>query len=141
MNGIEAPTENLHSNLARYLRGGPIKNVRLVAWDGARVTFTRRARHESDGARPGLQQMTLPVADFLRAAAACTRTPDAGRAVVWAVPSQPRGGPGCPSCGAWPAADGGASRAGLADGVCAAVLTRHSHGERGNCLAHGNALR
>ena len=50
MNGIEAPTENLHSNLARYLRGGPIKNVRLVAWDGARVTFTRRARRESDGA-------------------------------------------------------------------------------------------
>ena len=78
MNGIEAPTENLHSNLARYLRGGPIKNVRLVAWDGARVTFTRRARRESDGARPGLQQMTLPVADFLqRAAVACTRTPDA----------------------------------------------------------------
>jgi putative transposase len=30
--------------LARYLRGGPIKNARLVAWDGARVTFTWRAR-------------------------------------------------------------------------------------------------
>jgi len=25
--------------LARYLRGGPIKNARLVAWDGERVTF------------------------------------------------------------------------------------------------------
>jgi len=53
--------------LARYLRGGPIKNGRLVAYDGARVTFTCRTRHEeADGARPGLQQMTLPVADFLQ---------------------------------------------------------------------------
>ena len=25
--------------LARYLRGGPIKNARLVAWDGEHVTF------------------------------------------------------------------------------------------------------
>jgi hypothetical protein len=53
--------------LTRYLRGGPIENARLVAWDGARVTFTCRARHEeADSARPGLQQMTLPVADFLQ---------------------------------------------------------------------------
>ena len=53
--------------LARYLRGGPIKNGRLVACDGDRVTFTCRARHEeADGARPGRQQMTLPVADFLQ---------------------------------------------------------------------------
>lgn len=53
--------------LARYLRGGPLKNARLVAWDGARVTFTYRARQEdADGARPGLQRMTLPVADFLQ---------------------------------------------------------------------------
>jgi len=53
--------------LARYLRGGPIKNGRLVAYDGARVTFTCRTRHEeAEGARPGIQQMTLPVADFLQ---------------------------------------------------------------------------
>jgi putative transposase/transposase-like zinc-binding protein len=53
--------------LARYLRGGPIKNGRLVAYDGTRVTFTCRTRHEeADGARPGSQQMTLPVADFLQ---------------------------------------------------------------------------
>jgi Putative transposase/Transposase zinc-binding domain len=47
--------------LARYLRGGPIKNARLVAWDGADVTFTSRA----PGA-PLRQRMTLPVADFLQ---------------------------------------------------------------------------
>jgi len=53
--------------LARYLRGGPIKNGRLVAYDGARVTFTCRPRHEeAEGARPGSQQMTLPVTDFLQ---------------------------------------------------------------------------
>ena len=53
--------------LARYLRGGPLKNARLVAWDGDRVTFTCRApSREADGAQPGLQQMTLPVADFLQ---------------------------------------------------------------------------
>jgi Putative transposase/Transposase zinc-binding domain len=53
--------------LARYLRGGPLKNARLVAWDGVRVTFTYRARQEeADSARPGLQRMTLPVADFLQ---------------------------------------------------------------------------
>jgi len=53
--------------LARYLRGGPLKNARLVAWDGDRVTFTSRARQEdADSACPGLQRMTLPVADFLQ---------------------------------------------------------------------------
>ncbi len=53
--------------LARYLRGGPLKNARLVAWDGDHVTFTYRTRQEeADGARPGLQRMTLPVADFLQ---------------------------------------------------------------------------
>ena len=41
------------TSLARYLRGGPLKHGRLVAYDGARVTFTCRPRHEeADGARP-----------------------------------------------------------------------------------------
>ena len=49
--------------LARYLRGGPLKNTRWVAWDGERVTFTCRARSaEADGAPP----MALAVADFLQ---------------------------------------------------------------------------
>jgi hypothetical protein len=34
------------TSLARSLRGGPIKNARLVACDGDRVTFTSRAREE-----------------------------------------------------------------------------------------------
>ena len=53
--------------LARYLRGGPIKNARLVAYDGDRVTFTYRARQEEADAGPASpQRMTLPVADFLQ---------------------------------------------------------------------------
>jgi Putative transposase/Transposase zinc-binding domain len=53
--------------LARYLRGGPIKNARLVAYDGDRVTFTYRARQEEADAEPASpRRMTLPVADFLQ---------------------------------------------------------------------------
>jgi hypothetical protein len=53
--------------LARYLRGGPIKNARLVAWDGDRVTFTCRPRHEeADGGGSSALRLTLSVADFLR---------------------------------------------------------------------------
>jgi len=52
--------------LARSLRGGPIKNARLVAWDGERVTFTYRARQEDAAAWPAAaQRMTWPVAAFL----------------------------------------------------------------------------
>jgi hypothetical protein len=52
--------------LARSLRGGPIKNTRLVAWEGERVTFLYRARaEETDGGEPVPQRMTLSVADFL----------------------------------------------------------------------------
>src|SRR5438477_496674 len=53
--------------LARYLRGGPLKNGRLVAYDGDRVTFTCRARpEETDGERPSAQCRTLSVTDFLQ---------------------------------------------------------------------------
>jgi hypothetical protein len=53
--------------LARYLRGGPIRNARLVAYDGTRVTFTYRARQEEVDVGPASPpRMTLPVADFLQ---------------------------------------------------------------------------
>ena len=55
------------TSLARYLRGGPLKNGRLVAWDGERVTFTYRTRQEDADAGPAsAQRMTLPVADFFQ---------------------------------------------------------------------------
>ena len=53
--------------LARYMRGGPIKNPRLVACAGETVTFRYIENHtpaaEASG-RP--QQMTLPIGDFLQ---------------------------------------------------------------------------
>ena len=53
--------------LARSLRGGPIKNSRLVAYDGDRVTFTCRARpEEANAGSASPQRMTVPVADFLQ---------------------------------------------------------------------------
>ena len=53
--------------LARYLRGGPLKNARLVAYDGGCVTFTYRARQEeADAGSASPPRMTLPVADFLQ---------------------------------------------------------------------------
>jgi hypothetical protein len=53
--------------LARYLRGGPIKNARLLAFDGARVRFAyqeRRATPHAGG--PSQRQMSLAGADFLQ---------------------------------------------------------------------------
>ena len=55
------------TSLARSLRGGPIKNARLVAWDGDSVTFTYRTHAaESASGAPLRQRMTLPVAALLQ---------------------------------------------------------------------------
>jgi Putative transposase/Transposase zinc-binding domain len=53
--------------LARYLRGGPIKNARLVAWDGERVTFTYRTSAEEYASGGSARaRMTLTREDFLQ---------------------------------------------------------------------------
>ena len=52
--------------LARYLRGGPIKNARLVAWDGDRVTFMYRTSEGEVSGTPSWSRMTLSSADFLQ---------------------------------------------------------------------------
>lgn len=53
--------------LARYLRGGPIKNARLVAWDGDHVTFAYQERHGgSRGEGTSHQRMTLSSTEFLQ---------------------------------------------------------------------------
>jgi hypothetical protein len=55
------------TSLARYLRGGPIKNARLVAFDGDRVPLTCRPRQEeADGGSASSQRLALAVADFLQ---------------------------------------------------------------------------
>jgi putative transposase/transposase-like zinc-binding protein len=52
--------------LARYLRGGPIKNTRLVAWDGERVTFTYRTSEADASGGTSRSRLTLSSADFLQ---------------------------------------------------------------------------
>jgi hypothetical protein len=55
------------TDLARYLRGGPIKNARLVACDGRTVTFWETDNQaQTAEARPPHQRMTLPIGDFLQ---------------------------------------------------------------------------
>jgi hypothetical protein len=55
------------TSLARSLRGGPIKNARLVAYDGARVTLTSRAREEEPpSGSPLRQRMTFATGDLLQ---------------------------------------------------------------------------
>ncbi len=53
--------------LARYLRGGPLKPSRIVAWDEERVTFRYADNHDVDAQGRGTRkQMTLSVTDFLQ---------------------------------------------------------------------------
>jgi hypothetical protein len=55
------------TSLARYLRGGPITHARLVACDGACVTFPWRTRQEeADGGSPAAPRMPWSVADLLQ---------------------------------------------------------------------------
>lgn len=52
--------------LARYLRGGPIKNHRLVTFDGTTVTFEYRDHRRPDRrGRPSRERVGLPVASFI----------------------------------------------------------------------------
>jgi hypothetical protein len=52
--------------LARYVRGGPIKEHRLVAFDGQFVTLRYGHQRERDArGQPCQQELTLPVAQFL----------------------------------------------------------------------------
>jgi hypothetical protein len=53
--------------LARYLRGGPLKNSRLVSFDGERVAFRYRNYRATDAhGQPRQATLILPVAEFLR---------------------------------------------------------------------------
>jgi Putative transposase len=53
--------------LARYVRGGPIKDQRFVGFDGQQVTFRYGNHRERDAqGKPQQQEMTLSVDEFLR---------------------------------------------------------------------------
>ena len=106
--------------LARYLRGGPLKNARLVAYDGDCVTFTSRARQ--GGGRRGAR--LSPTEDVARGglsatvAPPCPGAPEARRAVLRAGSSYARRGLDHLPHGVGPTAAGGPTSPGLADRVC-----------------------
>jgi len=53
--------------LARYLRGGPLKPTRIVAWDAQTVTFRYADNQELDAQGRGTRKLlTLGVAEFLQ---------------------------------------------------------------------------
>ncbi len=53
--------------LARYLRGGPIKNSRLISFDGQAVTLVYRHRHDPPArGRDRQAAMTLALDDFIQ---------------------------------------------------------------------------
>jgi hypothetical protein len=65
--------------LARYIRGGPMANQRLVSGEQGEVTFRYRVNGEaSDRKSPGL--LTLPLAEFIRRY--LLHVPDPGTKVV-----------------------------------------------------------
>jgi len=51
--------------LARYLRGGPISNTRLISCDGQRVVFGYEERPKGPGGHAKRQTMRLPLAQFI----------------------------------------------------------------------------
>lgn len=53
--------------LARYLRGGPLKPGRIVAWDAQRVTFRYADNQDPDAQGRGQRKLlTLAVEEFLQ---------------------------------------------------------------------------
>ena len=60
--------------LARYVRGGPIKDHRFVAFDGQQVTFRYGTHRNLDGAgKPQQAELTLRVDEFCGAGASTCR--------------------------------------------------------------------
>jgi hypothetical protein len=72
--------------LARYVRGGPIKDHRFVAFDGQAVTLRYGSHRERDerGA-PRQQELTLKVAEFLRRWSAHVPRPGVHTARAWGL--------------------------------------------------------
>ncbi len=62
-----AQGQGVATYLARYLRGGPLKPARVVAWDDQRVTFRYADTQDPDAQGRGKRKLlTLAVADFLQ---------------------------------------------------------------------------
>jgi hypothetical protein len=72
--------------LARYVRGGPIKDHRFVAFDGQRVTFRYGNHRDIDGrGKPQPAELTLRVDEFLRRWSAHVPLPGVHTVRAWGL--------------------------------------------------------
>ena len=72
--------------LARYVRGGPIKDHRLVSFDGERVTLRYGNHRDLDaGGKPRPAELPLPVEEFLRRWSEHVPLPGVHRVRAWGL--------------------------------------------------------
>jgi hypothetical protein len=72
--------------LARYVRGGPIKDHRLLSFDGQRVTVRYGNQRDLDGhEKPRQAELTLTVDEFLRRWSAHVPLPGVHTVRAWGV--------------------------------------------------------
>jgi hypothetical protein len=72
--------------LARYVRGGPIKDHRFVSFDGREVTFRYGNHRELDAqGKPHQQELTLSVTEFLRRWSAHVPLPGVHTVRAWGL--------------------------------------------------------
>jgi hypothetical protein len=77
--------------LARYVRGGPIKEQRLVAFDGRRVTVRYGNHRERDAqGNPQQQELTLAVEEFLSRWSAHVPVPGVHTVRAWGLYASPQ---------------------------------------------------
>jgi len=77
--------------LARYVRGGPIKDHRFVAFDGQQVTFRYGNHRELDAqGKPQQQELTLSVEEFLRRWSAHVPLPGVHTVRAWGLYASPQ---------------------------------------------------
>jgi hypothetical protein len=58
--------EGVATYVARYMRGGPLKNRQLVGFDGERVTFAYRDHRDASSGGDSRRRMTIAVEEFMR---------------------------------------------------------------------------
>ena len=77
--------------LARYLRGGPIANRRLLACDGQQVVFGYEARAKGPGGQAKRRTMRLPLAQFIGRWRLHVPPPGAVRVRCWGLYAHTQG--------------------------------------------------
>ena len=78
--------------LARYLRGGPISNYRLISCDEKEVTFWYEERPKEKGGQAKRETMTLPIDQFIQRFLLHVPSPGAIRVRSWGLYSHAKAG-------------------------------------------------